>query len=88
MSQLRLLVMSCSLTALASGCAPLVATPTPTTDAPARVIAIANDYLAVWRETFPEVNTTNGIPGRRRKIAGWRNSAASTRAHWWVAPSG
>ncbi len=29
------------------------------------VIAIADDYLAAWREAFPEVNTTNGIPGAR-----------------------
>jgi len=28
-----------------------------------QVIAIADDYLARWREAFPEVNTTNGIPG-------------------------
>ena len=29
------------------------------------VIAIADDYLARWRDAFPEVNTTNGIPGAR-----------------------
>lgn len=78
MSQLRLLVILCSLTALASACVPPVAAPTPTTDAPARVIAIANDYLAVWRETFPEVNTTNGIPGGRHDRLS-DNSAAAER---------
>lgn len=30
-----------------------------------QVIAIADDYLAAWREAFPEVNTSNGIPGAR-----------------------
>ena len=78
MYQLRLLIMSCSIIALASACAPPVATPKPTTDAPARVIAIADDYLAAWRETFPEVNTTNGIPGGRHDRLS-DNSAAAER---------
>jgi uncharacterized protein (DUF885 family) len=30
-----------------------------------QVIAIADEYLAAWREAFPEVNTSNGIPGAR-----------------------
>ena len=30
-----------------------------------QVITIADDYLAQWREAFPEVNTNNGIPGGR-----------------------
>jgi uncharacterized protein (DUF885 family) len=54
-----------------SACAPRPAlapapAPNPRVAIAARqVIAIADDYLARWREAFPEVNTTNGIPGAR-----------------------
>jgi hypothetical protein len=52
-----------------SACAPrpaLAPAPNPRVTIAARqVIAIADDYLARWREAFPEVNTTNGIPGAR-----------------------
>jgi uncharacterized protein (DUF885 family) len=47
-----------------------------------RVIAIADDYLANWRETFPEINTTNGIPGARHDRL-TDNSAAAEKA--WQA---
>ena len=68
------------------GCTPSVATTSATTpaagSAPQRVIAIADDYLANWRETFPEVNTTNGIPGGRHDRL-TDNSAAAEKA--WQA---
>jgi len=68
------------------GCTPSV-TPTstigPAAGTPAqRVIAIADDYLARWRETFPEVNTVNGIPGSRHDRL-TDNSAAAEKA--WQA---
>lgn len=47
-----------------------------------QVVAIADDYLAAWREAFPEVNTTNGIPGARHDRLS-DNSAAGERA--WAA---
>ncbi len=54
---------------VAFACAPQppgAPTPNPGGTAAARqVITIADDYLARWREAFPEVNTTNGIPGSR-----------------------
>jgi len=46
------------------------------------VIGIANDYLAAWREAFPEINTYNGIPGARHDRLS-DNSAAAERA--WEA---
>lgn len=83
MSHLRLLVISCSIAALTAACAPPAVTPAAqSTDTRARVVAIANDYLAVWRETFPEVNTTNGIPGGRHDRLS-DNSAAAER-DWWA----
>ena len=68
------------------GCTPSV-TPTstigPAAGTPAqRVIAIADDYLVRWRETFPEVNTVNGIPGSRHDRL-TDNSAAAEKA--WQA---
>ena len=51
------------------------------------VIGIANEYLAAWREAFPEANTYNGIPGARHDRLS-DNSAAAERAweakedHW------
>ncbi len=55
---------------VAVACAPSQPSVAPAPDlrgaTPARqVIAIADDYLAQWRDAFPEVNTTNGIPGAR-----------------------
>lgn len=47
-----------------------------------RVVAIANDYLAAWREAFPEVNTSNGIPNARHDRLS-DNSAAAEAA--WAA---
>jgi uncharacterized protein (DUF885 family) len=46
------------------------------------VVDIANEYLAGWREAFPEVNTYNGIPGARHDRLS-DNSAAAERA--WEA---
>jgi len=46
------------------------------------VVGIANEYLAAWREAFPEVNTYNGIPGARHDRLS-DNSAAADRA--WEA---
>ena len=71
-----------------SACSPRVsAGPGPATDlggatAARQVIAIADDYLAAWREAFPEVNTTNGIPGARHDRLS-DNSPAAERA-WWA----
>ena len=53
---------------VALACAPSQPSVAPAPDlrsgtAARQVIAIADDYLARWREAFPEVNTTNGIPG-------------------------
>ena len=52
----------------ASACAPPSVSPAAdphSATAARQVIAIADDYLAAWRDAFPEVNTTNGIPGAR-----------------------
>ena len=46
------------------------------------VTGIANEYLAAWREAFPEANTRNGIPGARHDRLN-DNSAAVQRA--WEA---
>jgi len=56
---------------------------TPGTQAPARsVTAIADEYLAAMRETFPEVNTSNGIPGARHdKLT---DNSASAEHAWWA----
>ncbi|HEY6088764.1 MAG TPA: DUF885 domain-containing protein [Gemmatimonadaceae bacterium] len=67
----------------AAGCTPPAST-SPTLDprsatAARQVIAIADDYLAAWREAFPEVNTSNGIPGARHDRLS-DNSAAAERA--------
>ena len=55
---------------VALACAPSQPSVAPAPDprgatAARQVIAIADDYLARWRDAFPEVNTTNGIPGAR-----------------------
>ena len=47
-----------------------------------QVLAIADDYLAAWREAFPEVNTYNGIPGARHDRLS-DTSPAAERA-WWA----
>jgi uncharacterized protein (DUF885 family) len=44
-----------------------------------QVIAIADDYFAAWRESFPEVNTTSGFPGARHDRLS-DNSAAGEKA--------
>lgn len=49
---------------------------------PSPVTAIADEYLAAMRETFPEVNTTNGIPGARHDRL-TDNTATAERA-WWA----
>ena len=54
----------------AAACAPTVANaPAPrsanASDQARYLSAIADEYLAAMRETFPEVNTTQGIPGAR-----------------------
>jgi len=67
------------------GCqTPAPQTPTPAGVAdPARsVTTIADEYLAAMRETFPEVNTTNGIPGARHDRL-TDNSATAERT-WWA----
>ena len=55
---------------VALACAPSQPSVAPAPDARGataarQVVAIADDYLARWRDAFPEVNTTNGIPGAR-----------------------
>ena len=51
------------------------------------VVGIANDYLTQWQEAFPEVNTSNGIPGASHDRLS-DNSAAAEKAwqekedHW------
>lgn len=46
-----------------------------------RVTAVADDYLAVWRATFPELDTWFGMPnGRHDRLS--RNDAAAEQA-WW-----
>ena len=83
MPGLRPLVLSSLL--VASACIPPAAVSTPADSRGAsapRVVAIADDYLAAWRETFPEVNTSNGIPGARHDRLS-DNSAAGDRA--WEA---
>ena len=44
-----------------------------------QVIAIADDYFASWRESFPEVNTRSGFPGARHDRLS-DNSAAGEKA--------
>ena len=80
----RSLAVASTLAALACAPAPSVA-PAPDphgATAARRVIAIADDYLAAWRETFPEVNTTNGIPGARHDRLS-DNTPAAEKA-WWA----
>jgi uncharacterized protein (DUF885 family) len=45
-----------------------------------QVVTIADDYLAAIREAFPEINTTNGIPGARHDRLSDNSSAAE--ASW------
>src|SRR6185437_12037303 len=52
----------------AIACNPRVASaPSPASvpDPAKYVTAIADDYLAAYREAFPEINTSQGIPGAR-----------------------
>src|SRR5688500_17947895 len=80
----RSLAVASTLAALACAPTPSVAPapdPRGATDA-RRVIAIADDYLAAWRETFPEVNTINGIPGARHDRLS-DNTPAAEQA-WWA----
>ena len=54
--------------AVACAPSPISVAPAPDPRGPTaarQVAAIADDYLARWREAFPEVNTTNGIPDAR-----------------------
>ncbi len=70
------------LLAVAAACTPPAVTPagSPASTAPARqVVAIADAYLATWRDAFPEVNTSNGIPGARHDRL-TDNSAAAERS--------
>jgi uncharacterized protein (DUF885 family) len=60
------MVFGCLIAALA--CTPPSVAPAANprgASAAREVIAVADDYLAAWRDAFPEVNTTNGIPGAR-----------------------
>ncbi len=52
----------------AIACQPRIAPPLPAASVPEPakyVTAIADDYLAAYREAFPEINTSQGIPGAR-----------------------
>ena len=62
--------------------APLPAPVSSQNSAARRVIAVADAYLAAWREMFPEVNTSNGIPGSRHDRL-TDNSATAERS-WWA----
>lgn len=70
------------LLALAAGlsCQPQVGSaPSPASGSAAaakQVVTIADDYLAATREAFPEMNTTNGIPGGRHDRLTDNSSAA------------
>ncbi|HEV7388294.1 MAG TPA: DUF885 family protein, partial [Gemmatimonadaceae bacterium] len=69
------------LSFLAAACQPPAASaPVPASIAdPAKyVTSIADDYLAALRETVPEINTTQGIPGARHDRL-TDNSAAAER---------
>ena len=84
MSHSRQLLLIATI-AFGAGCTPPAKTSAADAgagDASRRVIAIADEYLAAWREAFPEVNTTNGIPGARHDRLS-DNSAAAERA--WQA---
>jgi uncharacterized protein (DUF885 family) len=84
MASTRLLAVACALATAA--CAPrLAVSPTPAPGgaiAAQQVVAIADDYLAAWRDAFPEVNTTYGIPGARHDRLS-DNSAGAEQA-WRV----
>lgn len=78
----RLLVLCTLFTACQLQVAPV---PTPVSignDSAKQVVSIADSYLAAWREAFPEVNTTNGIPNSRHDRL-TDNSAAAELA--WQA---
>ncbi|MDP9201588.1 MAG: DUF885 domain-containing protein [Gemmatimonadota bacterium] len=85
MAKGRAFVVS-SLLLVGAACTPqpsVAPAPDPRDATAAReVIAIADDYLAAWRDAFPEVNTTNGIPGGRHDRLS-DNSAAAEKA--WQA---
>ena len=85
MARVRQSILGWIAVAAASSCAPPLAIGSAAAGAAPsanRVVAIADDYLAAWREAFPEVNTTNGIPGARHDRL-TDNSAAAERA--WQA---
>ena len=66
----------------AAACSPSIAnapSPARVPDAAKSVSAIADDYLAALREAFPEMNTTQGIPGARHDRL-TDNSAAAERS--------
>ena len=77
----RSLAAAFLLAAPACATAPSVA-PAPDQRGARQVIAIADAYLAAWREAFPEVNTTNGIPGARHDRLS-DNTPAAERV-WWA----
>ncbi|HMF87508.1 MAG TPA: DUF885 family protein, partial [Gemmatimonadaceae bacterium] len=84
MASTRSLAVACVLATAACAPRPSVS---PTSNAGGataaqQVVAIADDYLAGWRDAFPEVNTTNGIPGARHDRLS-DNSAAAEQA-WRV----
>ena len=76
--------LSCLFAAVA--CAPPSAVAPPPDPrgaiAARQVIAIADDYFAAWRESFPEVNTSSGFPGARHDRLS-DNSAGGERT-WWA----
>jgi len=51
-----------------------------------QVVAIADDYLAAAREAFPEMNTTNGIPGARHDRL--TDNSAAAEAAWSAKEDG
>jgi uncharacterized protein (DUF885 family) len=89
MTMIRTRALICLLAA--SACTPQPSiTPAPDqrgTATARQVIAIADDYFASWRESFPEVNTSSGFPGARHDRLS-DNSATGERAwqakedHW------
>jgi uncharacterized protein (DUF885 family) len=84
MASTRSLAVACVLATAACAPRPSVSS-TPNAGgatAAQQVVAIADDYLAGWRDAFPEVNTTHGIPGARHDRLS-DNTAAAEQA-WRV----
>jgi uncharacterized protein (DUF885 family) len=50
------------------------------------VISIADDYLAAYREAFPEINTTQGIPGARHDRL--TDNSVAAEAAWQARENG